>query len=118
MSATVLWLQIIKASYIYNPTIYIFRHTTELLLKGLILNETMKTQPTIDISKVVIQESNTSININSVHSLLYLWENYKQLNKNNRLAPCYSPQQEQTIDSVIKFFNDKDFSFTTSKGNR
>ena len=112
-SATVLWGQIFYAPYIYNPTIFLLRHTTELLLKGLIINETIKIKPTIDISLITIQENNSNRNINAVHSLFYLWENFKQLNKNNRLVPCYSSQQELTIDKVIKFFNDKDFNSTT-----
>ena len=42
-----------------------------------------------------------------------LWENFKHLNRSNRLVPCYSPNQEQAIDRVILFFNDKDFNSTT-----
>lgn len=112
-SATVLWGHIFYAPYIYNPTIFLLRHTTELLLKGLIINETIKIKPTVEISLITIQENNSNRNINAVHSLFYLWENFKQLNKNNRLAPCYSSQQEAMIDKVIKFFNDKDFNSTT-----
>ena len=41
--------------------------------------------------------------INEVHSLYNLWENFKHLNRSNRLVPCYSPNQEQAIDRVILF---------------
>lgn len=113
LSAVVLWGQIIEAPYIYNPTIFLLRHTTELLLKGLIINETIRINTTVDISRLTIEENGTKININAVHSLFYLWEYFKLINKSNRLVPCYSLQQAQAIDKVIKFFNDKDFSSTT-----
>lgn len=112
LSATILWTKIFDASYIYNPTIYLLRHTTELLLKGLIVNETIKIKPTINISNIEIQENNAIRNINKVHSLHYLWEDFKQLNESNRLIACYSSQQKQEIDKIIKFFNDKDFNST------
>lgn len=113
LSATVLWGQIINAPYIYHPTIYLLRHTAELLLKGLIIDEKLKLTSTLDISKITIQENNACKNINTVHSLFYLWENYKQIHKENRLVPCFTIKQEQAIDKVIKFFNDKDFNSTT-----
>lgn len=113
LSATVLWGQIIEAPYIYNPTIFLLRHTTELLLKGLIIKETIRINSTVDISRITIQDNGSKININAVHSLFYLWDYFKLINKSNRLVPCYSFQQEQAIDKVIKFFNDKDFNSTT-----
>lgn len=99
--------------YIYNPTIFLLRHTAELLLKGLIINENIQLNPKIDISLIKIREDTAQRNINSVHSLFYLWDNFKQLTKSNQLIPCYSPQQEQAIDKAIKFFNNKDFNSTT-----
>lgn len=113
LSATILWMQIIDAPYIYNPTIFLLRHTAELLLKGLIINESIFLNPTIDISLINIQDGAKQRKINEVHSLYHLWDNFKQLNRSNRIVPCYSPNQEQKIDKVIRFFNDKDFNSTT-----
>lgn len=42
MSAVSLWEQIMFEPYIYNPTIYLLRHTAELLLKGLIVREKLR----------------------------------------------------------------------------
>ena len=113
LSAIYLWGEIIHAPYIYNPTIFLLRHTAELLLKGLIINENTKLNPMADISLIRIQEKTTQRNINSAHSLFYLWNNFKQLNKYNHLIPCYTSQEEHTIDKVIKFFNDRDSNSTT-----
>lgn len=113
LSTIYLWGEIICAPYIYNPTIFLLRHTAELLLKGLIINENIKLNPMVDISLISIQEKTTQRNINSAHSLFYLWDNFKRLNKYNHLIPCYTPQEEHTIDKVIKFFNDRDFNSTT-----
>ena len=113
LSATILWMKIIDAPYIYNPTIFLLRHTAELLLKGLIINESILLNPTIDISLINIQDGAKQRKINEVHSLYNLWENFKHLNRSNRLVPCYSSNQEQAIDRVILFFNDKDFNSTT-----
>ena len=39
ISALTLYTQIFSASYLYNPTAFLFRHSIELLLKGLIITE-------------------------------------------------------------------------------
>ena len=55
LSARYLWGEKIHAPYIYNPTIFLLRHTAELLLKGLIINENIKLNPMADISLIRIQ---------------------------------------------------------------
>ena len=114
MSASSLWVQIVSKPFIYNPTIYLLRHTTELLLKGLIVNKNLKIDSHADISQIYIQDNNNAKkNINSTHSLLCLWNGFKQLNKNHRLLPLYNARQERFIDSQIKAFDEKDVSSTT-----
>ena len=42
IAATTLAAYLIEAPYLYNPISYLLRHTTELLLKGLIIKELRK----------------------------------------------------------------------------
>lgn len=112
VSATTLWLQLVNMPYIFNPTVYLLRHTTELLLKGLIVKETVAYDQTINVAQITITENNSSKKLTSIHSLLSLWQYYKTLNHACRLVPRYSPTQEKEIDKVIKYFDGKDFDST------
>ena len=112
-SAVSLWGQILFEPYIYNPTIYLLRHTAELLLKGLIVRKNLEINSNADISQIFIQDNNSKKNINSLHSLFCLWNGFKQLNKDNRLLPLYNAEQERFIDSQIKVFDEKDVNSTT-----
>lgn len=51
VAAMTLNSQIFDAPYLYNPTAYLLRHTIELLLKGLIINEE-KRKHHISIKKI------------------------------------------------------------------
>ena len=39
VAAMTLNTQIFDAPYLYNPTVFLLRHTVELILKGLVINE-------------------------------------------------------------------------------
>ena len=112
LSAEILWKQIHRVPFIYNPAVYLLRHSIELSLKGLIIQGTIKTSPKISVNDLKIKENNMDRNINSVHSLYYLWENLKQLNQNIQWMFAITKEQERVINKVIKSFNDKDFNST------
>ena len=46
VAALTLYTQIATAPYLYNPTIFLLRHTIELQLKGLIIGEVKRTSNT------------------------------------------------------------------------
>lgn len=113
IAAVSLWGQIASKNHIYNPTIYILRHAIELLLKGLIISENLKMCRNVDISKICICDNNSKPNINSTHSLLCLWDNFKQLNKDNCLLSYFNVEQESFIETQLKTFDEKDARSTT-----
>jgi len=73
VAALTLYTQIATAPYLYNPTIFLLRHTIELQLKGLIIGEVKRTSNT-RIDDIKIGKQNRKLN--QAHSLLELWKKY------------------------------------------
>lgn len=113
LAATTLWIQIIATPYIYNPTIYLLRHTAELLLKGLIVQERIIQGNFVDVNSVKIKANGSEKNINATHSLFDLWEDFKFSQKQNSLIPVFNKEQEIMIDKTIRLFSHKDNNSTT-----
>ena len=67
VAALTLYYSLFDASYLYNPTAYMLRHSIELLLKGLIIREEKKKRR---VAALKIKINGRSLN--SIHSLLVL----------------------------------------------
>lgn len=111
-SASILFINILDNSSIYNPTIYLLRHSVELFLKGLIIKENIISNNTINIDEIKVNTDSGAKKLNSIHSLWCLWDNYKSLNTKNRLISIFDNNQEKYLDKIIASFNDKDFDST------
>lgn len=111
-SAQILWAEIFNMPCIYNPTIYLLRHSTELALKGLIVKEFLFLDPYLATKNIEIKNGASSRKLDATHSLLCLWENYKELYLNSHLVARYDLKQKQIIEKAITFFDKKDFDST------
>ena len=98
VAALTLYYSLFDASYLYNPTAYMLRHSIELLLKGLIIREE-KTKRRVAASKIKINGRS----LNSIHSLLVLWNYFKSF---------YAiPEKEiLKLNNAIRKLNKKDFA--------
>lgn len=106
IAAVTLCVNIIEAPYLYNPISYLLRHTTELLLKGLIIKELRKDNKKLIINNVKIG----SCKLDNAHSLLYLWEYYKSFIDLHGIL--INKEEIKLIDKTIKKIDLKDFSST------
>ena len=70
VAAMALNSQIFDAPYLYNPTAYLLRHTIELLLKGLIINE-KKRKNHISIKEITVFDKGIIINHNKNRANLH-----------------------------------------------
>lgn len=102
VAAMTLNTQIFDAPYLYNPTVYLLRHTIELLLKGLIIDEE-KQRHRISIKEIKVAKKN----INSQHSLLSLWLCLSELT-----SLGLKKEDIMMIGHVITKLDTKDFSST------
>lgn len=102
VAAMTLNTQIFDAPYLYNPTVYLLRHTIELLLKGLVIDEE-KQRHRISIKEIKVGKKN----INSQHSLLSLWLYLSELT-----SLGLKKEDIKIIGSVITKLDAKDFSST------
>lgn len=102
VAAMTLNTQIFDAPYLYNPTVYLLRHTIELLLKGLIIDEE-KQRHRISIKEIKVGKKN----INSQHSLLSLWLCLSELT-----SLGLKKEDIMMIGHVITKLDTKDFSST------
>ena len=98
VAALTLYYSLFDAPYLYNPTMYMLRHSIELLLKGLIIREEKKKRR-IAASKI---KPNGRL-MNRTHSLLDLWNYFKSL---------YPISENDIIklNNAIRKLNKKDFS--------
>ena len=71
VAALTLNTQIAYASYLYNPIVYLLRHTIELQLKGLIINE-VKAHSNIRVDQITVGSKKRKLN--QTHSLNELWK--------------------------------------------
>lgn len=97
ISALTLYTQLPSASYIYNPTAYLFRHAIELLLKGLIIKETKK-MCRMRVDAIAINGRK----LDQIHSLCELWQKYTSLN------PTIDPNVKDFVNKTIGKFSKRD----------
>lgn len=102
VAAMTLNTQIFDAPYLYNPAVYLLRHTIELLLKGLIIDEE-KQRHRISVKEIKVAKKN----INSQHSLLSLWLCLSELT-----SIGLKKEDIKIIGNVITKLDTKDFSST------
>lgn len=102
VAAMTLNTQIFDAPYLYNPTAYLLRHTIELLLKGLVINEE-KRKHRISIKEIKVGKKN----ISAQHSLLSLWSYLNELT-----FLTFGKDDISLMGSVIANLDKKDFSST------
>ena len=102
VAAMTLNTQIFYAPYLYNPTVFLLRHTVELILKGLVINEE-KQKHRISIKEIKVDKKN----INVQHSLLPLWTHLNKLTSFN-----LEKNDIALMNSVIAKLDRKDFSST------
>ena len=100
VAALTLYTQIATAPHLYNPTIFLLRHTIELQLKGLIIREVKRSSNT-RIDEIKIGKQNRKLN--QAHSLLELWEKYVAVAQDEINFDDFS-----VINKVIKKLNRKD----------
>ena len=98
ISALTLYTQIFSASYLYNPTAFLFRHSIELLLKGLIITE-VKRSSRIRVDAIMVGKRK----LNETHSLGELWNKYNSVKQRP-----WDPNMQAFIDKTIKKFNSRD----------
>ena len=100
VAALTLYAQLATAPHLYNPTIFLLRHTIELQLKGLIIGEIKRSSNTrIDDIKI----GNQNRKLNQAHSLLELWEKYIAVVQGE-----IDTNEISRINRVIKKLNRKD----------
>lgn len=102
VAALSLYTQMFEAPYLYNPTSYLLRHTIELLLKGLIVQELKNRKMKTAINNIKIG----SKKMNAIHSVLILWNHYKDM------STSLTKRQTKTIEIALKKLDKKDFSST------
>ncbi len=102
VSALTLYTSIFDAPYLYNPTIFLLRHTVELVLKGLIIHSE-KGKHQVSIKNI----NAGGKNINSQHSLLALWNHFNKI-----ASPIIEADDFTLIHSAISKLDKKDFSST------
>lgn len=100
VAALTLYTQLVTAPHLYNPTIFLLRHTVELQLKGLIIGEIKRSSNT-RIDDIKIGKRNRKLN--QAHSLLELWEKYIAVVQGE-----IDTNEISRINRVIKKLNRKD----------
>ena len=99
IAAITLANQVFDAPYLYNPIAYLLRHTIELQLKGLIVQEVKL------VSKKPIDKIKVGKNyMNRMHSLIELWEYYLQIAQVN-----ISEDDKRRVTHVVTYLNKGDY---------
>ena len=95
IAALTLYHELLDAPYLYNPIAYLFRQTVELQLKGLIIQE-VKQIGRKPVAKIKIG----SHKMNSMHSLVELWDYYLSITHKS-----INTAQTDLINKVVKHLN-------------
>lgn len=103
VAALSLWGSVIESPYLYNPCMFLVRHTVELLLKGLIIHGDSNSKGV----RIVVGKEKRSLD--NTHSLMSLWDYYV-----DRMAPRLFPTAEEieTIGKEIKKLSQIDVDST------
>lgn len=103
IAAASIWISINETPYLYNPCMYLARHTMELLIKGLIYHDCE------NASAIRIEIGNRRKKIDNTHNLLLLWKCYLE-----KRQPCMFPSEEEAkiIHKTIATITNKDLDST------
>ena len=105
VAALLLWNSIAESPYLFNPFMFLSRHTIELLLKGLIKkNCPEENQQRIDHNGKNIAMSNT-------HVLSALWKHYLQYRQNIQMS-LSSASDEEKITRILSKIETADLNST------
>ena len=105
IAAVMLWETIIDCPYLYNPFMFLSRHTIELLLKGIIMRYCSEEE------RHMITVNNKLKPIDSIHALSSLWNHYV-LNGRDNQQSLFQEEEEKRIADTITWIEKKDFSST------
>lgn len=103
IAAVSLWNSIFEASYLYNPCMFLARHTVELLIKGLIYRDCE------NVSTIRIKDDKRKKTISNSHNLSALWLCYLAEKRS-----CLFPTQKEfeRIGKMIKSITNIDIDST------
>lgn len=96
IAAASLWISIIEAPYLFNPYMFLARHTVELLIKGLIYRDCD------NVARITIAVGKMNKTLDNTHDLLLLWGCYLD-NKQPSLFP--TEEESKRICKAIRQVN-------------
>lgn len=105
VAAMMLWNSIAESPYLFNPFMFLARHTIELLLKGLILKDCAND------NNHMIMQGGKLVPMSTTHHLLDLWDHYLCYSQGNQIS-IFSPHNQEEVSNTIKKIEKTDLTST------
>lgn len=105
VAAMLLWNNLPESSYLFNPFMFLSRHTIELLLKGLIEKNCLE-----DNQHEIDQKGKTRA-MSSTHNLSALWNHYLKYRQDVQIS-LSSKADERNITQIIRKIDSIDLNST------
>ena len=112
MGAVTLWKDIVPSDHLFSPAVFLLRHSIELLLKSLIINEAVSDSYFDSSHSIVLTLGGKNRKIDSIHTLMPLWEAYKDLSLSHRLILEFSDNEADILGNSFSYWDKKDENST------
>ena len=103
--AVTLWKDIVPSDHLFSPAVFLLRHSIELLLKSLIINEAVSDSYFDSSHSIVLTQGGKNRRIDSIHTLMPLWEAYKDFSLSRRLILEFSDSEADIIENTFSYWD-------------
>lgn len=105
VAAMMLWNSIADSPYLFNPFMFLARHTIELLLKGLIVKDCAND------NNHMIKQGEKLVAMSATHRLSDLWDHYLSYSQGNQIS-IFSSQNREEVSTIIREIEKTDLTST------
>lgn len=112
VGAVALWQNIVPSDFLFSPVVFLLRHSIELLLKALIINEAVSDVYLDSPNGIVIMHDGRKRRIDSIHSLIPLWTAYKELALSHKLILDFSDIEVNVLEDNFSYWDNIDENST------
>lgn len=105
MGAVALWKDIVRSDHLFSPTVFLLRHSLELVLKLLIINEAISGSYFDSLHSIMFFHDGKDRRMDSIHTLMPLWRAYKDFSLSRRLILEFSDSEADIIENIFSYWD-------------
>lgn len=103
--AVALWKDIVRSDHLFSLTVFLLRHSLELVLKLLIINEVVSGSYFDSVHSIMFFHDGKNSRMDRIHTLMPLWKAYKDFSSSRRLILEFSDSEADIIENTFSYWD-------------